>query len=87
MRVEGKLIKRTYTLSSAIAENNDLTLSYTERLESCLLGLCRELGIPVPLWLEKNTREFVRFKRTFFFDEQFEEKVGFDRFEIRIISE
>jgi hypothetical protein len=86
LRIEGKLIKRTYTLSSAVAENNDSTLSYTERLERCLLGLCRELGIPVPLWLEKNTREFARFKRTFFFNEQFEEKVGFDRFEIRVIG-
>jgi hypothetical protein len=87
LRIEGKLIKRTFVLNKAIAENDDPALSYTERLERCLLSLCRELGIPVPLWLNKNTREFVRFKRTFFFSEQFEEKVGFDRFEIRVVSE
>lgn len=70
-----------------MVENNDTDVSYTDRLEKCLLKLCKELGIPVPLWLKKNTREFARFKRTFFFSDQFEEKVGFDRFEIRQIED
>jgi hypothetical protein len=41
----------------------------------------------VPLWLTKNTREYVRFRRTSFNADQFFNTVHFDRFEIRIIEE
>lgn len=80
-------MKRTHTLDSAVAECTTPGASYTDRLEECLVLLCRELGTPVPLWLKKNTREFARFRRTFFFSGQFDEKVGFDRFEIREIGD
>ncbi|MDD4188479.1 MAG: hypothetical protein PHX37_00115 [Eubacteriales bacterium] len=82
----GKLIKGTHTINEASAENEDPELSYTDRLEQCLISVCMQMDIPVPPWLPKNTREFVRFRRTFFFEEQFIEKVGFDRFEIRQIG-
>ena len=87
MRIEGKLIKRTYTISSTVVGSNDANDSFTDSLEKCLVQLCREFHIPVPLWLNKNTREFARFRRTFFFSEQFDEDVGFDRFEIRQIRD
>ncbi len=85
MKVTGKLVKGTNIINEATAEESDPAISMTERLEHCLLQICKEMDIPVPLWLEKNTREFVRFRRTFFFQEQFTEKVHFDRFEIRQI--
>lgn len=62
----------------------DSSLQFRERLEKCLIDLCREIGIPVPIWLEKNTKEFAYFKKTFFTNEQFVEKVNFDKFEIRL---
>jgi hypothetical protein len=62
----------------------DTMLQFHEKLEKCLIDLCREIGIPVPIWLEKNTKEFAYFKKTFFTNEQFVEKVNFDRFEIRL---
>lgn len=86
MQVTGRLVKGTNIVDEVTAEENDQAISMTERLERCLLQICKELDIPVPLWLEKNTREFVRFRRTFFFQEQFTEKVHFDRFEIRQIK-
>jgi hypothetical protein len=86
LKLAGKLVKGTQTINEATCENSDASVSVTERLEQCLVGLCRELDIPVPLWLEKNTREFIQFRRTFFFEEQFTEKVYFDRFEIKQVK-
>ena len=85
MKLFGKLIKGTVIVNEAIVENNE-NISYTDNLEKCLLAVCKELEISVPMWLEKNTKEFSRFRRTFFFDEQFNEKVYFDRFEIKQID-
>ena len=42
------------------------------------------MGISVPMWLSKNTREFARYKWTTFNADQFFEPVSFDRFEIRL---
>jgi hypothetical protein len=74
--LEGKLIKEDKS------ESTEENLSFRDKLEKCLLDLCRRLDTPVPLWLKKNTREFSIFHRTFFTSEQFVEKVWFDKLEI-----
>jgi len=59
---------------------------FQKQLEASLIEVCGKLGIPVPLWVSKNTREFVRFKWTAFNSDQFFEPVRFDRFEIRLME-
>ena len=50
-------------------------------------AVCREMNVPFPLWLSKNTREFAQFHQTTFFEDQFSDnKVPFDRFMIRLIG-
>jgi len=77
--LEGRIIKE---MSSDTPEEG---LSFRDKLEKCLLDVCSGLDIPVPLWLKKNTRELAIFRRTFFTNEQFMEKVWFDKFEIKLI--
>ena len=84
MILAGKLILETRTIKDAYYEVSDDKASFRDRLEECFVGLCRELDIPVPLWLKKNTTEFVNYRYTFFTSEQFIEKVKFDKFEIRM---
>ena len=48
-----------------------------------VIELCHRLNSPIPLWMEKNTREFARFHQTLFFAEQFSEPIRFDRLQIR----
>lgn len=84
MILYGNIKKGAKTIKHAKVEVDKEGQSFRDALEECLIGLCRELDIPVPLWLRKNTNEFGAFHRTFFSDEQFVEKVDFDRFEIRI---
>lgn len=84
MRLYGSTKKGTKIVKQALFEVNHEGQSFRNTLEECLIGLCRELDIPVPLWLKKNTNEFGAFHRTFFSKEQFVEKVDFDRFELKI---
>lgn len=57
---------------------------FQKQLEQSLIELCRKMGISVPMWLGKNTREFARFRWTAFQSDQFFDPVNFDRFEIRL---
>lgn len=79
----GRLILETRTIKEAFYEVSDEKASFRDRLEECLIGLCRELDISVPLWLKKNTTEFIQYRTTFFTKEQFMENIKFDKFEIR----
>ena len=84
MKLYGKLIKDTRIIKETFAERNDESVSFRDQLEQCLIQVCKDLDIQVPLWLKKNTKEFVNHHRTFFTDEHFVEKISFDKFEIRI---
>ena len=84
MKLAGKLVKGTKTIKKAFFEENDSSLTYTDMLEECLIGLCKEMDTPVPIWMKKNTHEFAAFRKTFFTSDQFTEKVNFDKFEIRL---
>jgi len=84
LRLSGKLIKDTNIIKEKIVEINDDTLSYTDLLEACLIALCKELDIQVPIWLRKNTSEFVMHRKTSFLKDQFMEDIIFDRFEMKV---
>jgi hypothetical protein len=83
MKLEGKVFRGNLLLQVSEVEREQGSQSFTKCLEQCLVALCRSLEIPIPLWLEKNTKEFARFHQTLFFDGQFTEPVKFDRFQIR----
>jgi hypothetical protein len=87
MRMTGKLYKGSSVLDERVVDVDDDEGTYQDRLEKCLFEVCRLLAIEVPIWLTKNTREYVRFRRTSFNADQFFNAVHFDRFEIRIMEE
>ena len=84
MTLNGKLMKNTGPLRDATVERDVPGESFGACLEECFLMLCKELEIPIPLWLKKNTKEFGRFHKTFFPADQFLETVLFDRFELTL---
>lgn len=47
---------------------------------------CHQLDLPLPLWLEKNAREWEEFGQTRFFPDAFFEAVDFERLEIEYID-
>ncbi len=86
MKLEGTLFRANLTIADVIVERQDCGESFVKQLESCFVQLCRELEIPIPLWLDKNTKEFSRFHQTLFFEEQFTDKVLFNRFQIKLLN-
>ncbi len=83
MRLEGRLFLGNRALRDAVAEAGGEGAGIAKDLDTCLRMLCRDLEIPTPIWLGKNTREFARFHQTVFFEGQFTDRVPFDRFQIR----
>lgn len=84
MTLTGNLYIENKRIREASITEDDEEYSFRDKLEKCLVGLCSELEIPVPLWLKKNTRELALFRKTFFSSDQFIDKVWFDKFEIRL---
>lgn len=84
MKLYGRLIRGTKTIKQAQVEKDDSQGTFHDRLEECLINLCKELDIQVPVWLKKNTTEFSMYHKTFFEREQFVENINFDKLEIKI---
>ena len=85
MTLEGRLFVANRMTEIKEVTTEDTDSSYSKRLEKALVELCRQMDIPVPMWMKKNTHEFAAFHQTIFFDEQYPEKVKFDSFQIKMI--
>ena len=85
MIIYGRIVKGHKTIyQKNIADKCGPSSDFRDRLENCLLSLCKDADIPTPMWLSKNTAELGMFNKTNFFAEQFPEAVKFDRLEIKI---
>lgn len=84
MILYGKLMLGNMPLKNSKAVSNDPAKAFHDQMEEAFVQLCRNLDIPVPIWLKKNTRELSHYKKTFFEKEQFIEETVFDRFVLEI---
>lgn len=85
MRLEGRTFRMNVVLNIHVVDHVNAKASFVKELDEALVQLCREMDVPFPLWLSKNTREFAAFHQTTFFEDQFPDKVPFDRFMIKLI--
>ena len=84
MKLEGRLFVGSRLTEIKEVVTKDTDEAFSRQLETALVLLCKELDVPVPIWMNKNTKEFAAFHQTIFFSEQYPEKVRFDRFQIRM---
>lgn len=84
MKVEGRLFRESVLLAVESVTYTNEEVRFSKELENSLILLCRKMDIPVPLWLDKNTKEFAAFRQTIFFSEQFSQEVEFERFQIKL---
>ncbi len=82
MKLYGRLIRQGKLLKEAWAVPQDLNGDFRDQLEECLIAVCKELDIEVPIWLKKNSTEFGIYRKTSFNSDHFGEAIKFDRFEI-----
>ena len=84
MKLEGRLfVANRMTEIKEVETPDNEGEAFSVRLERALVELCRQMDIPVPLWMKKNTHEFAAFRQTNFFSEQYTQKVRFERFQIK----
>lgn len=57
-----------------------------EEPQEALEQACHELDLPVPMWLDKNDREWEEFGQTRFLADAFFENIRFDRMEAEYID-
>ena len=86
MVLEGRLFVSNKLIMIREAEFSDPSLRFSQELEKTLILLCKEMDIPAPMWMSKNTHEFAAFHQTIFFSGQYSEKVKFDKFQIKLIE-
>lgn len=86
MQLEGKIFRANLMVRIATVNQPDSKERFVIQLEKAFIQLCRQLEIPIPIWMNKNTKEFARFHQTLFFQEQFTDPITFERFQIRWIE-
>lgn len=84
MVLYGRLMKENIVLKEAASPGKLKNADFHDIMEDAFIVLCKDLDIPVPVWLKKNTREISRYRKTFFHREQFMEETFFDRFILEI---
>lgn len=87
MRLEGCLHKGPVAYAHTTVQLEHREDGFAKSLDRALLKLCKDMGIPLPIWLQKNTKEFARFHQTYFFKEQFADKTNFDSFQITLLTD
>lgn len=87
IRVEGRLYRGNRIGGYAAATRRHDTARFSTLLEQCLVDICHELEMQVPLWMERNTKEFARYHQTMFTSEQFMDPVDFDRFQLKLMED
>lgn len=72
---------------------NDCVIAYdddrtrTRMIFDALEECCNRFNTGVPIWLESNVRDFKRFDKVRFYQDNFIEKIDFDYLEIHVIEE
>ena len=87
MTLNARIVKGYKTIyQKTIVDTCGPNASFRDKLENCLIALCKSADIPVPMWLSNNSSDLGKFGKTNFVATQFAEAVKFDRMEIKIIE-
>ena len=86
MRFWAKVIKDNHLLKDTTFEDPEpdtRTAKVFRALEEC----CRQLDLPVPIWLKNNVKDFQKVARARFRQDSFIEAIDFDYLEFHVIRE
>lgn len=87
IRLWGKIMKSNKIISQMESEYKYDDLEYQEQLKYCIGEICREMDIQKPYWLNSNLKEYNKYKKTSFTQDNFIEEIEFDKFEIEVLDE
>lgn len=85
-RLWGKIFSSN-RLHKDIVIENDENDTRTHKIMDALEKICYEFNLSKPIWLDINIRDFKKYKKTRFRQDNFIEDIEFDYLEIEIIEE
>ena len=85
-RMWGKIVADNRIVRDYVAEDSSAK-NRTGKVLSSLEVLAHEFDLAVPIWLDKNIRDFKRVSKTRFTSDSFVEQINFDYLEIQVIEE
>lgn len=86
-RMCGAIYKDAQIVRDCVAYQTDHSMSRTDMVLVSLKEICEYLDLAVPIWFDKNIKEFQRANATFFRQDNFVETIPFDSLRIEIIEE
>ncbi len=86
IRLWGKIITNSKIVTDTEYTCND-EIEYQDQLKKCIKEICYKLDLQKPYWLPRNMKEYNKFKKTSFIQDNFIEVIKFDRFEIQVLEE
>lgn len=85
-RLMGSIHKDTHILKSTVICDNTGD-SRTKKVFHALDAICHEFDLASPIWLDANIKDFQRFSKVRFSQDNFIEVLDFDYFQLQIIEE
>ncbi len=86
MRFWAKIMQDNHLIKDYTCEINGEE-SRTMKVFKALEESCRQLDLPVPIWLKPNVKDFQKIARTRFRQDSFVESISFDYLEFQVIGE
>jgi hypothetical protein len=74
-------------IKDSVWENDSQDLTRTKKVLKALEEVCVEFDLSVPIWLDKNIKEFQKVSKTRFYKDNFVEDIEFEYLEINVIEE
>ena len=86
-RMWGKIWKDNHLIKDTVACISDYSLSRTQMVFQALDEICYTFDLSKPIWLDANIKDFQRFSKVRFSQDNFIEVLDFDYFQLQIIEE
>ena len=86
-RLWGKIWKNNRLLRDTVVENSDMSINRTKKVFAAIETICYEFNLSSPIWLDLNIKDFKRYDRTRFYQDNFIDSIDFDYLEIHVIEE
>ncbi len=86
IRLWGKIVKKNKIINSFVYEcpSDEVSLAL---IKQSLEEICYHFNLSIPMWLDDNDIDMLKFFRTRFYSSHFIEEISFDYLEIEIIED
>ena len=85
-RLWGKIYTAARLKKDVVIEN-DTKDTRTQKIMTALEQICDDFNLCKPIWLDLNIKDFQKYKKTRFRQDNFIETIDFDFLEIEVIEE